>query len=213
MAKETSYLVMLDPKINQQTTIRRKKRNERRYFKKRVFSFKTFVQHLRLMVKTRKEIKNAVTHRYVSKAFSEHIMLASSSVNGCVYCEWGHTRVAAELGVSKREIKDLLSLDFGKLHEEELPALIFTQHYANSRGSPTEKALRELVRFYGKEKSKDILAFIRMITMGNLLGNTISGFESRVEGKPAEEGSLLFELLVFIPVGFMMRLMYKKSLN
>ena len=88
--------------------------------------------------------------------------------------------------------------DFGSCDPEEVVALAFAQHYAETEGTPTDEARDKLVEQYGEQKSNDIMLFIKMITVGNLLGNTIEGLGSRFKGKPPENGSLVFELFIYI---------------
>lgn len=46
--------------------------------------------------------------------------------------------------------------------------------------------------------ARDILAYIRMITFGNLLGNTLDAFFSRLAGRPAPGSTLWDELGVLL---------------
>ncbi|MHA1228487.1 MAG: carboxymuconolactone decarboxylase family protein [Candidatus Hodarchaeales archaeon] len=163
-------------------------------------------------MKVRKRIKSAFRSGRISDKFREHIFLAVTSVNGCIYCEWGHTRLAFEAGSTKEEIRSILSLNLDKLPEHELIALAFAQHYAESGSHPSKEALKKLVDTYGHKAAQDIIIICQMITMGNLLGNTVSAFKSRLVGKPPKKGSFLFELLVYILGGFWMdRIIQVKS--
>jgi AhpD family alkylhydroperoxidase len=158
---------------------------------------------IKKMLDHREYIRDAHRSHRVSKQFSEHIMLVVTGINGCIYCEWGHTNFAVQAGSTLKEVKALLSQQFGDFPPDEELALIFAQHYAESAGQPSKEAIRRLLEHYGLEKGRDILVFCEMITLGNLLGNSISAFFSRLEGVPPEHGSFLFELTVFLFGGFL----------
>jgi AhpD family alkylhydroperoxidase len=135
----------------------------------------------------------------VSRKFGEKIMLVTSAVNGCVYCEWFHAKLAVDSGVSKGEIKQILDLQFQTdASEFELPALLYAQHYAETDKSPDTKMERQLVDFYGEENAAHIKTYIEMIFFGNLLGNTFDAFLSRLKGKPAQNSNVFFEMVFFI---------------
>jgi hypothetical protein len=68
--------------------------------------------------------------------------------------------------------------------------------YAEQEGNITQDDLDTLKQYYGK-KSAAILLAVMMINFGNLSGNTIDAFESRIYGNPPENGSLLLEFLIY----------------
>ena len=96
--------------------------------------------------------------------------------------------------MSQEEVDLLLSGEVGHASPEEAPALFFAQHYAESDGHPDPEMMQKLVETYGPEKARDILAHIRMITLGNLSGNTFDALLSRLRRRPAEGSSLGSEL-------------------
>jgi len=181
------------------------------YFKKRTYTFRTFFKDLVKIIRKRNQIKDSNHSNKVSRKFSEHIMLVVTSINDCIYCEWGHVNWAKQEGSTEAEIAGLLSLNFGNLPSEETVALSFAQHYAETLGHPSPEAKNRLIKEYGVEKAQSIIARCDMITVGNLLGNSISAFLSRLHGKPPEHGSLGFELFVFVFGGFWMDRMMQKS--
>ena len=81
---------------------------------------------------------------------------------------------------------------------DEVVALTFAQHYADSRESPSRDAYKHLARYYGFPRAREVLAHVQLITVGNLTGNTLDALRSRLRGVPPEHGSFLFELLVGI---------------
>ncbi|MEA4933054.1 MAG: carboxymuconolactone decarboxylase family protein [Lawsonibacter sp.] len=102
--------------------------------------------------------------------FIERLMLAVTEVNGCAMCSYAHTKMALESGMSIGEIENLLSGDRSDVPPEELPAVLFAQHYADSRGRPSKEAWRSAADFYGEAKSLAILGAIRIIMLGNAYG-------------------------------------------
>ncbi|MFX1285833.1 MAG: carboxymuconolactone decarboxylase family protein [Promethearchaeota archaeon] len=174
-----------------------------RFFKKRTYTFRTFFKDILKILGHRHYIRDTHQSKRISKRFSEHIMLVVTGINDCIYCEWGHSNFALRAGSSKPEIEALLSQQFRNFPSDEIAALVFAQHYAESSGYPSKEALSRLIKEYGKEKGRDIIIFCEMITVGNLLGNSISAFLSRLKGIPPEHGSIFFEIIVFLCGGFL----------
>jgi AhpD family alkylhydroperoxidase len=144
------------------------------------------------------DLREAVRAGRVSKAFAEKIMLAVTRVNGCRYCAYGHTRAALASGVEEGELERIMAGDLGGFPEQEAIALAFAQHYAESACQPDPAAWQRLVEYYGTDTGKDIQAYLRMITFGNLYGNTFDALLSRLGGKPASGSSLWEELGVLL---------------
>lgn len=181
-----------------------------RRFIKRTFTLKRFIETLRDFMAHTDDIRSAVHGRRVDRAFAEKIMLAVTQVNGCRYCNYYHTRAALKAGVSDQELQKLLSQEIGDFPEREAVALAFAQHYAESEDHPDPEAWQRVVEYYGEEMARDIMAYIRMITIGNLLGNTFDAFLSRLIGRPCpnstiwdELGALTLSALGSIPMGLM----------
>lgn len=178
-------------------------------FNKRIYTVADFRRALDDVFAHLPEMRAAVRAGRVSKPFAERIMLAVTQVNGCRYCHYGHTRAALAAGVTEAEIQHLIEGELGKLPEEEVIALTFAQHYAETEARPDPEAWRRLVAAYGPEAASDVMAYIRMITMGNLLGNTFDALLYRLTLRPTAPGSSLFQeagvllgSVVFIPAGF-----------
>ena len=64
--------------------------------------------------------------------------------------------------------------------EEEVVALLYAQHWADSDAKPDTEATRRLEQVYGVEKAKAIDLVLRMIRNGNLTGNTWDRFLNRI---------------------------------
>lgn len=147
------------------------------------------------------------TVSYVSKAkrskvigdeLIERIMLAVTEVNGCMICSYAHTKMALEAGLSNAEIQNMLSGVMTDIPSEEVQAIMFAQHYADSRGKPSKETWGRIVKSYGLSKSHGILGAIQMIMIGNAYGIPWSSFVNRFRGKPDKRSSLLYEVEVII---------------
>jgi len=137
------------------------------YFKKRSYTFRRLLKDISFVVENRKQIRETMKSRRISYQFEKKIMLAVTAVNGCRYCEWAHTKAALEDGCTEEEINDIMTSDFESCNQEEIIALAFAQHYADTEGNPSRKAIKKLVGYYGKKKATDILLIIKMITIAS----------------------------------------------
>ncbi len=109
----------------------------------------------------------------IDAAFRERLMMSVTAVNGCRYCSYAHARQALVEGIDKDEVKALQGGVVENCPRDELPALLYAQHWAETQGS-TELAARErIVEKYNEETVKAIELTLQTIQMGNLLGNTI----------------------------------------
>lgn len=132
----------------------------------------------------------------LSEEFSERIMLAVTEVNGCPVCSYVHTKIALEAGMSGQEIQKMLAGINEEVPDTELPAVMFAQHYAETRGLPTQAAWERVVEVYGLPKAKGILGAIRIMMFGNATGVAWGSFVNRFkkDGKADERSTLLYEL-------------------
>ncbi len=133
-------------------------------------------------------------HQRINQAFVERIMLAVTEVNGCAICAYGHTQMALKQGFTQAEISAFLSGDSTYVTAEEATAIIFAQHYADTKGHVDPLAYAEVVQTYGEEKTRIILAAIQMMMIGNIAGLPISAFIRRWKGKKDPQSHLLSEL-------------------
>jgi AhpD family alkylhydroperoxidase len=138
----------------------------------------------------------------ITPAFGEKLMLAVTGVNGCRYCSRLHARTAEYLGVSTSEATSLLRGEIASGTVEEAPALFFAQHYAEHEGQPDPELLQRLVQTYDERTARDILNYLRLFTMSNLVGNTLDALVSRLLGKPSAESTLRDELAVVLTAVF-----------
>jgi len=186
-------------------------------FIKRIYSLSTFQAAIEDVFAHLDDLRAASKGDIVDKQFSERIMLAVTQVNGCRYCSYGHSKVALAAGLSEIEIKEILVGEFASAPEDQLTALAFAEHYAESGAKPDTDAVAKLVSEYGDEGKSHIIAYIRMIMMGNLMGNTFDALLSRLRGRPAAGSTLLQEMgvllgsLVIIPAAMVRRFFSKKD--
>jgi AhpD family alkylhydroperoxidase len=169
-------------------------------FSKRIYTYATFKADTQRIFDHFDGIRQAAHDGRVPKTFAEKIMLVVTRVNGCRYCNYGHSRAALAAGVSEAELQDLLALEFQAFPIYEVMALNFAQHYAEANGQADPEAWQRVVMYYGEATAQDILACIRMITYGNLLGNTFDALLSRMKGNPAKGSNLGSELSVLLGV-------------
>jgi len=132
--------------------------------------------------------------KIVDKDFVERLQLAVTEVNGCAACSYAHTYMALKQGMSSEEINSFLSGDGTFINPEEAKAIIFAQHFADSRGLPKEDAYKAITEEYGEEKAKIILSSVQLMIAGNIYGIPYSAFQSRLKGKPYKDSSLIYEL-------------------
>lgn len=160
-------------------------------------------------VRTFPHLVKVKTKKTISEDFMERLMLAVTEVNGCVMCSYAHTGMALESGMNADEIEMFLAGEFSSAPKEELPAIMFSQHYADNRGKPTSKAWDEIVHLYGQEKALAILSSIRIIMVGNTVGIPLGSLNMRLTGKKEQidsRSSLPYEIsmavatLAFIPI-------------
>jgi len=116
---------------------------------------------------TRARVRGAI-----SPAFRERLMMAVTSVNACRYCAYFHAQVALTTGISRAEIEQMLDGEFSRAPEYELPALLYAQHWAETNAQPDPAARAKFVATYGDDTARAIEYVLRMIRVGNLLGNT-----------------------------------------
>ena len=142
-------------------------------FNRRTYrSLKELFTDLVFPIRNRKRLREVRNRGLLAPAFQERLMLAVTSVEGCRYCSYLHSRLALKGGVSQEEIGKLLSGDFEDCPEEEALAVLYAQHWAESNAHPDTVAIERLQEMYGYEKAEGIHLMLRMIRLGNLVGNT-----------------------------------------
>lgn len=132
--------------------------------------------------------------KLVDENFVERLQLAVTEVNGCAACSYAHTYMALKIGMSNEEINSFLSGDKTFVKPEEAKALLFAQHFADSRGFPKKDAYDSIIKEYGEKEANIILSAVQIMIVGNMYGIPYSAFQSRLKGKPYKDSSLFYEL-------------------
>lgn len=114
----------------------------------------------------------ALMRGILTPAFRERLMLAVTAVNACRYCAYFHTRLALTSGVEPAEIEQILHGVFENVPANERVALAYAQYWAETNARPDPAARATLVATYGEDTTRAIELVLRMIRVGNLLGNT-----------------------------------------
>ncbi|MFA6618777.1 MAG: carboxymuconolactone decarboxylase family protein [Candidatus Neomarinimicrobiota bacterium] len=152
-----------------------------------------------------KLIKNSKS-KLLDQHFIERLQLAVTEVNGCAACSYQHTKMALKQGMSNEEINSFLGGEGDFTKAEEAKAIMFAQHFADSRGFPKEYAYNSIVNEYGKKETAVILAAVQVMIAGNIYGIPFSAFLSRLHGKKYKGSTLFYELgmliagLILLPI-------------
>ena len=142
-------------------------------------------------------IRNNKT-KLVDKRLVKRLQLAVIEVNGCAACSYQHTQMALKEGMSNEEISSFLSGGSEFTKPEEAKAIMFAQHFADTRGFPKKYAYDSIVEEYGKKKASIILSASQIMIAGNMYGIPFSAFLSRLQGKPYKDSTLFYELGMLI---------------
>lgn len=142
-------------------------------FKRRIYgSLREMAADLLWPLQNRPRLRQAMRGGLVSPQFRERLMMAVTAVNQCRYCATFHSRESARVGLANHEIRALLAGDLALAPEEELPALLYAQHYAEQNGRPDPITRQSLQTTYGPARAQAIETVLHLIRMGNLLGNS-----------------------------------------
>ena len=133
----------------------------------------------------------------ISPEFSERIMLAVTAVNQCAYCSFLHTRTALEKGVDVESIHKILEGEIGSFSDVEIPAVLYGQHFAETKGVVSREARDRFITAYGPYKARHIESYILMVCFGNLCSNTVY---VRENGEPSQKHKGLIVYLLSKPI-------------
>jgi len=168
--------------------------------KQRIFDTKAFYRHLKNLIASLNDLIRYWMSGNTDKAFTEKIMLAVTEVNGCRYCNYLHTKLALNAGVSKEDIQILLSGQFDNISPYEAHSLIFAQHYADTGGYPDSVTYQKFINFYGDNKAKEIMSIVKAIMVGNIYGLSIDALKNRIIGKPLPGSKFKDEIFIIIGI-------------
>jgi len=169
-----------------------------RKFDKRIHDIKTQNEDIQKFIAHSDAFAETKLNPAISKTFSESISLAVTQVNGCKLCSYTHAKNALKAGMTEEEVESLLAGGFDNAPKEQLEALLFAQHYAETKGDPDPETKQKLLETYGDEKTKDIMSNILLMMLSNLHGNTMEAFKLRLKGKGVEGSGFWQELGVII---------------
>ena len=142
---------------------------QRRYYR----GWRPFWADLKFLLRQRRQIRNAMRDPRIDPAFRERLMLAVTEVNGCRYCRTFHIGQAREAGITQEEINIyLMGTIPDDIPEDQKLAVCYARHWAENNQQADEIYEEEVREWYGKEGFQSISIILRMIWMGNLLGNT-----------------------------------------
>jgi AhpD family alkylhydroperoxidase len=142
-------------------------------FKRKIYhSLGEWLTDLRIITSQRKEIRSLMQGKLITPAFRERLMLVVTSVHQCRYCSYAHAREALSKGISREEIEALGQRMFEGSPSEEVPALLYAQHWAESNGEPETSVREQVAAQYGEQVVRLMELALRMIRVGNLSGNT-----------------------------------------
>ena len=140
--------------------------------RRRYRRLRDLIQDMRSPMARRDEMRTLMHGETLDPAFRERLMLAVTQVNGCRYCSYVHACEALTAGIPQDELAALAEGEFGGSPPEQRPALFYAEHFAENDGNPDPKAWSRLVEIYGEETAHAIYLALRVIRIGNLMGNT-----------------------------------------
>ena len=118
--------------------------------------------------------------KVITPAFRERLMLVVTAVHRCRYCSYAHAREALTNGIPQEEIEALGQGMFEGSPSEEVPALLYAQHWAEANGEPEAPVRGQVVAQYGERVVEMMELALRMIRAGNLSGNTFDYLLHRI---------------------------------
>jgi AhpD family alkylhydroperoxidase len=133
------------------------------------------------------------TEDRIDPLLAEKVMLAVVGVNGCECCSYNHTVIALERGIRKDEIDSLLAGAIGSLADDEIPAVLYAQHWADTKVC------------YGEQKVQHMEALIRLSELTSLCNNTVAVYQTNKNRKGIR---LLLACLACYPLHSVMKRRY-----
>lgn len=146
----------------------------RKAFPRRYYhSWKRFWRDLKYLFSRHDRIREAMRSELLTDAFRERLMLAVTEVNQCSYCRTFHVGQARKAGISPEEITKYLKGTIpDDIPEDQKLAVCYAQHWAESDAQPDPEFEDQVREAYGEKGFQAISIVLRMIWMGNLMGNT-----------------------------------------
>ncbi|MHA2502240.1 MAG: hypothetical protein ACXAE3_05175 [Candidatus Kariarchaeaceae archaeon] len=177
-------------------------------FGRRSYNLSSFGRDIIQLARNRTTMREA--HQQLDENFIRHIMLASTAVNQCKYCAWGHVLSGIRGDDDYQMMSAILENSFDGIPRSEIPALQFAILFAEKEGRVDRSDVKLLYQSYG-EKTPLILSIVQMINFGNLSGNTIDAFEARLQGHRVSQGSPCLEFVLYTFAGTVFRRLMRGS--
>lgn len=125
-------------------------------------------------ISTRRALVRRAMRELLSSTFRERLMVTVTQVNQCRYCRSFHSQEALKAGLDRDELAMLLEGQIpADTPPDEIPALLYAMHWAETDAQPDPQAVQQLTKRYGEDIAQAIHVVLRMIRMGNLMGNTV----------------------------------------
>lgn len=140
--------------------------------------------------------KRQKKRRLINKKFKERIMLAVTEVNGCAMCSYVHTKLSLGAGMELSEIRNILGGNHDEVSDYEIVAVVFAQHYADSKENPSPESIETLREFYGYEVAELILNLLKVITLTNSMGINMNFLKERFLFKREKRSNFFRELSI-----------------
>jgi len=131
------------------------------------------LRDLRAVRRERRRVRALHNGESVNAAFRERLMLAVTQVNGCRYCTYVHAKAALRAGVGFADVAALADGAIEGCPREQIPALLYAQHWAESDGKPDPEARQRVLETYGEAGTEAVELSLRAIRVGNLVGNSV----------------------------------------
>ncbi len=150
---------------------------------KRTFADVGFLGTVANVVASGPVLLRALARPRTSAALREKVMLGVTSITDCRYCRWGHSHWAMANGVSLEEVNQILGQQTDSLlakNPAEAAAILFAQHYAADLDRFDPKAIQNLRGHYSDAQVAEIVAYVRVIMLGSLTGNTVDAVLGRL---------------------------------
>lgn len=144
--------------------------------------------------------------KLLNSQFVERLLLVVTEVNGCAACSYQHTQMALEQGMTNEEITSFLSGKDDFIETTEAKAIMFAQHFADTKWYPQKKTYDSIVEEYWKKEARVILSACQLMLAGNIYWIPFSAFVSRLKWKPYVGSNVFYELtmlvfgILFLPI-------------
>lgn len=164
---------------------------ESRYFSIKQFNI-TLWKAAYVMAKYTKELKR------LPKKFRSNIMIAVTNVNGCRACSYFHSSELLKAGASEEELKQVLAGAYENLETDEMLALVFAEHYADTFGDYESEAFDKLSNNYGLNRTNAVMASIKAIMFGNIFGISLGHMWDRIRFKKVKNSKFFTDLYIIL---------------